>query len=145
VAGHTLQEEQPCFLVQDGVRTATGVTSHILLDIPSEHILNMLLLEPSLHDQLAATVNGTTGTQLSEKESQQVLGLTMQHLRNLGKVGERGLFSSHTDNLWGSHDELLAPAVDHVGVLISHDAEHPRQKFPVGVVTVRLHPGIFIL
>ena len=66
---------------------------------PSEYILNMLLLEPSLHDQLIAAVNSATGTQLSKQEGQQMLGLTMQHLRNLSEVGESGFLRANTDNL----------------------------------------------
>ena len=35
VAGHALQEEQPCLLLQDGVGRPAGVARHVLLDVPA--------------------------------------------------------------------------------------------------------------
>ncbi len=54
------------------------MTGDVLLDVSSQDVLDVLLLEPALHHQLAVAVNGAHGSQLGEKESQQVLGLTMQ-------------------------------------------------------------------
>ena len=59
----------------------------------------MLLLEPALHDELVVAVDGAAGAQLGKQEGQQVLRLTMQHLGNLGEVGEGGLLCAHTDHL----------------------------------------------
>ena len=47
MAGHALEEEEPGLLVEDGVRGPAGVTGHILLDVPSQHVLYVLLLETS--------------------------------------------------------------------------------------------------
>ncbi len=41
--------------------------------VPPEHILDMLLLEATLHDQLIVAVNGAARTQLRKQEGQQVL------------------------------------------------------------------------
>lgn len=40
----------------------------ILLDVPSEHVLYLLLLKPALDDQLTVAVHRATGTQLSQQE-----------------------------------------------------------------------------
>lgn len=69
MTGHALEEEQTGLLVQDGVRGPACVTCDVLFDVPPEDILNMLLLKPSLHDQLVAAVHGSTCTQLSKQES----------------------------------------------------------------------------
>lgn len=42
-------------------------------DISSENVLNLLLLETTLDDQAASTIDGTTRTQLSEQELHDVL------------------------------------------------------------------------
>ncbi len=52
VTSHALQEKESLLLVQDGVWRSAGVAGHVLLDVPSEDIFNMLLLEPTLHDKL---------------------------------------------------------------------------------------------
>merc|ERR1719374_393101 len=54
VARHALKEEEPGLLVEDGVGAAAGVAGYILLDVPSEDVLYVFLLESSLHDQLIA-------------------------------------------------------------------------------------------
>ena len=59
----------------------------------------MLLLEATLHDKLVVAVNGPAGAQLGEQEREQVLGLPVQHLGNLSKIGERRFLSSHPHNL----------------------------------------------
>ena len=47
MAGHTLEEEQPGLLVEDGVGGPAGVAGHVLLDVTSQHVLYVLLLETS--------------------------------------------------------------------------------------------------
>ena len=47
MAGHALEEEEPGLLVEDGVRGPAGVTRHVLLDVPPQHVLYVLLLEPA--------------------------------------------------------------------------------------------------
>jgi len=55
-----------------------GVASDVFLDVAPEDVLDVFLLESSLHHQLTITVNGAHCSQLGEEEGQQVLGLTMQ-------------------------------------------------------------------
>lgn len=78
MAGHALKEKQPRLLIQNGVRRATRVARHVLLDVTSENVLNVFLLEPTLNDELVVSVNGTDRAQLGEEERQQMLGLTMK-------------------------------------------------------------------
>ena len=47
MAGHALEEEQPGLLVEDGVGGPARVAGHVLLDVPSQHVLYVLLLETS--------------------------------------------------------------------------------------------------
>ena len=47
MAGHALEEEQPGLLVEDGVGGPAGVAGHVLLDVTSQHVLYVLLLEMS--------------------------------------------------------------------------------------------------
>ena len=47
MAGHTLEEEQPGLLVEDGVGGPAGVTGHVLLDVTSQHVLYLFPLETS--------------------------------------------------------------------------------------------------
>ena len=64
VTRHALEEEQPGLLVEDGVGGPARVTRHVLLDVTSQHILNVFLLESSLDDQLIVTINSSTCSQL---------------------------------------------------------------------------------
>ena len=64
VTRHALEEEQPSLLVQDGVGRPARVARDVLLDVAPQHVLDVLLLEPSLDDQLIVTVNSSTGSQL---------------------------------------------------------------------------------
>ena len=68
MTGDAPEKEHPRLLVQDGVWTAAGVTGHILLDVPPEHVLNVFLLKTSLHNQLAVTINGSACSQLGNEE-----------------------------------------------------------------------------
>ena len=64
VTRHALEEEQPGLLIEDGVGGPARVTRHVLFDVTSQHILNVLLLESSLNDQLIVTINSSTCSQL---------------------------------------------------------------------------------
>ena len=49
------------------------------LDVASEHLLYVLLLEAALEDELVVAVDGRPGSaQLGRQEGEQMLGLTMQ-------------------------------------------------------------------
>jgi len=67
VTRHALEEEQPGLLVEDGVGGPARVTRDVLLDVAPQHVLDVLLLEPSLDDQLVVTVNSSAGSQLWSK------------------------------------------------------------------------------
>jgi hypothetical protein len=73
-------------LVQIGIRGTAGFASDVFHDVATEDVLNLLLLETTLDDQAAGSVNGTRGTQLSEQELGDVLVGTLHPLGNLGDV-----------------------------------------------------------
>ena len=64
-------------IIQNQILPAS-VTGDVLLNVSPQDVLDVLLLEPALHHQLAVAVNGAHGSQLGEKKRQQVFGLTMQ-------------------------------------------------------------------
>lgn len=78
VASHALQEKESLLLVQDGVRRSASVAGDVLLDVPPQHVLDVLLLEPALHDELVVAVDGADRSQLGRQEGQQMLGLTVK-------------------------------------------------------------------
>jgi len=53
----------------------------------------------TFHDELVAAVNGTTGSQLSKEEGEQMLGLPVEHLGDFGEVGKGGLLAAHSHHL----------------------------------------------
>merc|ERR1719264_1870797 len=142
VTGHALQEEQPRLLVQDRVRGSACVAGDILLDVPSQHILYMLLLKSPFHDKLVAAINGTTCSQLSKEESEQMLGLPVEHLGDFGEVGKCCLFAANSHHLWRSHHKLLFLAGDHVGVLVPHNSKHSLEELIVKVIPIGSRPRI---
>merc|ERR1719339_131591 len=107
-----------------------------------QHLAN--LLESTFHDELIAAINSPTGSQLSKEESQQVLGLSMQHLGNLSEVCKSCLLTPNPGNFWGSHHEFLLLSSHHLRVLVPHDAEYSLEQLIVLVVTVRVFPGVSI-
>merc|ERR1719264_2407801 len=142
VTGHALQEEQPRLLVQDRVRGSACMAGDILLDVPSQHILYMLLLKSAFHDKLVAAINGTTSSQLSKEESEQMLGLPVEHLGDFGEVGKRSFLASNSHHLWRSHHKLLFLAGDHVGVLVPHNSKHSLEELVVKIIPIRSGPRI---
>merc|ERR1719264_1140929 len=142
VAGHALQEEQPRLLVQDRVRGSACVAGDVLLDVPSQYILYVLLLESPFHDKLVAAINGTTSSQLSKEESEQMLGLPVEHLGDFGEVGKRSFLASNSHHLWRSHHKLLFLAGYHVGVLVPHNSKHSLEELVVKVIPIRSGPRI---
>ena len=54
------------------------MAGHILLDVATENVLNVLLLEFALDDELVVAVHGTRRSQLRAQELEQVTGLTME-------------------------------------------------------------------
>ena len=48
---------------------------------------------------MVVAVDGSAGSKLGEEELQQMLGGTVEHLRDLDKVGEGGLLAAHSHHL----------------------------------------------
>merc|ERR1719264_767464 len=142
VTGHALQEEQPSLLVQDRVRGSACVAGDILLDVPSQHILYVLLLESPFHDELVAAINGATSTKLSKEEGEQMLGLPVEHLGNFREVGKRSFLASYSHHLWRSHHKLLFLASNHIRVLVPHYSKHSLEQLIIKVIPIRSSPRV---
>lgn len=95
-----------------------------LTNIPSENVLDLLLLESTLDDQSSATIHGSTGTQLSEQELRNVLVRPLHPLTDVRNVGEDGLLVSFTEALWRWDLVALAAARGKVRMrVVQHDEE----------------------
>lgn len=140
-----LQEEQPGVLLEDGFGRAAGVARHVLLDVPPQHVLDLLRLEAALDDELGVAVDGTARAQLGEQKVQQVLRLSMQRFADFGKVGKRRLLGAHAQHLGRSHHKLGLPASRHVRVLVQDDLEHPLEQLVVRVVPIGARPRRAVL
>ena len=68
-------------------------------NIPPQHVLDLLLLEATLDNQTARPVDGAGGTHFCEHVLDDVLGLAMHTLANVGDVREDGLLVSFTEDL----------------------------------------------
>lgn len=77
VAGHALKEKEPDVFAENGVGGAASVARDVLLDVLSQHGLDVPLLELALQNQLVAAVDGTHSSQLGAQKRQQMLMLTM--------------------------------------------------------------------
>lgn len=51
-----------------GVRRAARLAGHVFDDVAAEDVLDLLLLETTLDDEAAGTVDGARGTQFSKQE-----------------------------------------------------------------------------
>jgi hypothetical protein len=89
VAGNKIQTVFA--LVQIGIGRATRFARDVFYNVPPEHILDLLLLETTLDDQAARSVDGTGCTQLSEQELSHMLVRSLHPLGDLGNVREDGL------------------------------------------------------
>ena len=65
-------------------------------DVPSQHVLNLLLLVSALDDQSPRSVDTAAGSQLGEQELRHVLVAPLHALADLGDVGEDGLLVAFT-------------------------------------------------
>ena len=71
----------------------------VLTDVPTEDMLDLLLLEATLDNETAGTVDRAGGTHFREHVLDDVLGLAMHTLANVGDVREDGLLVSFTKDL----------------------------------------------
>ena len=72
-------------------------------NVLSQHILNLLIVIPPLHNQPLTTVNRPLRTQLRVQELDNVLGLTAHSPANIGNVGKHGLFRALACDLGRDH------------------------------------------
>lgn len=100
-------EEDTVLLGELCLWTLAGLTDDVLGDVSSENVFDLLGLETTTNDKTLRTVNGTNGTQLGEKELNDVLWLTVHTLANVDNVGKDGLFGAISGDLGRDHGELL--------------------------------------
>lgn len=60
------ERETVLSLAQLGIGRSAGLARHVLDDVFSQHVLQLLGLETTLDDQPRTSVDGTAGTQLGE-------------------------------------------------------------------------------
>ena len=71
----------------------------VLTDVPTEDMLDLLLLEASLDNETAGTFDRAGGTHFREHVLDDVLGLAMHTLADIRDVCEDGLLIAFTQNL----------------------------------------------
>ncbi|KAI6768341.1 hypothetical protein HG530_006350 [Fusarium avenaceum] len=102
-----------------------------LTDVFSDDVLNLLLLETTLDDQSSATVYGTTGTQLSEQVSSNVLLSSLHALADIGNVGEDSLSVAFSHTLRRGNLVALCSGGNVVGVPLSELVEETSEEHTV--------------
>jgi hypothetical protein len=110
---------------------AARLASDVLDNVTPENVLNLLLLESTLDDEAARTVDGTAGTQFGEQELGDVLVGTLHPLANLGNVGEDGLLVAFTETLRGRDLVALDAVAGEIGMLRVEEREEAVQKHVV--------------
>ena len=71
----------------------------VLTDVPTEDMLDLLLLEATLDNETAGTVDRAGGTHFREHVLDDVLGLPVHTFADVGDVGEDGLLVAFTCEL----------------------------------------------
>jgi hypothetical protein len=89
-------------------------------------------LETTLDNQTTATVNTTTGTQLSEQELHDVVVGTLHALADIGNVGENGTTVTLTETLGRRNLVGLGAAGQEIGVVALDEGEEARDEERVG-------------
>ena len=79
-------------------------------------MLDLLLLEATLNDKTAGTVDGAGGTHFREHVLDNVLRLPVHTLADIGNVGEDGLLVAFTQDLRGRDGVSLAGGREQCGV-----------------------------
>jgi hypothetical protein len=111
-------------------RTA-GLAGDVFDDVSPENVLNLLLLETTLDNETAGTVDGTAGAQFGEQELGDVLVGTLHPLANLGDVGEDGLLISFTETLRRRDLVALDAVAGKIGVLRVEEGEESVEEHVV--------------
>ena len=81
------------------VRTPARLARDILDNIPSQHILDLLLLEAALNHKSFTPVDGTRCAELREQKLRDVLVVAVHALADLGDVGEDGFLVALAETL----------------------------------------------
>ena len=68
-------------------------------NVATEDVLDLLLLEPTLDDETAGTVDGAGGTHFREHVLDDMLRLPVHTFADIGNVGEDRLLVSFTEDL----------------------------------------------
>lgn len=85
-------------------------------DVATEDLLDLLLLKATLDDQPTGAIHGTRGTHLREHVLDDMLGLPVHPLADVGDVGEDRLLVAFTQDLWRRDSITLASGVEEGGV-----------------------------
>lgn len=85
-------------------------------DVATKDVLDLLLLEATLDDQPTGAVHGTGGTHFCEHVLDNMLGLPVHPLADVGDVGEDSLLVAFTEDLWRRDGVALAGRVEESGV-----------------------------
>jgi hypothetical protein len=126
------------------VGRAAGLAGDVFDNVSPENVLDLLLLETTLDNKTAGTVDGTAGTQFGEQELGDVLVGTFHPLANLGDVCEDGLLVSFTETLRGRNLVALDAVAGKVGMLRVEESEESVEKHVVldgSCVVVRPNAG----
>jgi hypothetical protein len=116
-------------LVREHIYARVGYPK--LTDVFSDDVLNLLLLETTLDDQSSATVYGTTGTQLSEQVSSDVLLSSLHALADVGNVGEDSLSVAFSHTLRRGNLVALCSGGNMVGVPLGELVEETSEEHTV--------------
>jgi hypothetical protein len=92
-------KQQSIFLLQLSLRAPACSADDVLGDIFSEHVFELFGLETTLNNQLVITTNGTSGTQLGQDESQDVIGFTIDTLAVVHEVDPSNSLGTDTTHL----------------------------------------------
>lgn len=112
-------------LAQLCVGRPARLARHILDNVLSQHVLQLLGLEATLDDQSRTAVDGTAGTQLGEQERRDVVLRPLHTLADLGDVGEDGLLVAFAHALGRWDLVALGASRGMVGVLLGKKGEEP--------------------
>lgn len=116
-----------------------GHAGDVFVDVPTEDVLNLFLLELALDDKTSAAVDGTGSTQFGEEVLGDVLVGTLHLFADVGNIGEDGLLVAFTHTLgWRNLVGAGAAVASEVGVLALEESKEPAEKERICQVGGRL-------
>lgn len=126
-AGLALQEEQTVLLGENSIGRFAGLAGNVLDNVTTQDSLDLLLLETTLDDQALGSINGSRGSQLGKQELNNVLGLTMHPLADIGNVGKDSLLVTIAHDR-GRNNSVTLLLSSKLGVVLTENLENARQK-----------------